>query len=264
MCFIHAKFTSKFHFKSLQIVTHDLIAGGRTVPVTNENRILYIHQLAQFRVCDQTREQIKALVRGFRQVRCTSFVVFYHIQRSQVISPTWLTLFSPAELQMLISGTSDDIDLQDLRKHTNYYGGYHNQHRVIAWLWDILKSDFDAKERRLFLKVAIVFPRCFLLILHCLQFVTSCSKAPLLGFAHLEPPFSIRCVEVPDDSDSGDTVGSIVRGFLSMKKSAESTSRLPTASTCFNLLKLPNYSKKSVLKEKLRYAIHSGTGFELS
>jgi len=31
------------------------------------------------------------------------------------------------------------------------------------------------------------------------QFVTSCSKAPLLGFAHLEPPFSIRCVEVSDD-----------------------------------------------------------------
>lgn len=29
-----------------------------------------------------------------------------------------------------------------------------------------------------------------------LQFVTSCSKPPLLGFAHLEPPFSIRCVEV--------------------------------------------------------------------
>jgi len=35
--------------------------------------------------------------------------------------------------------------------------------------------------------------------LYCVQFVTSCSKAPLLGFAHLEPPFSIRCVEVSDD-----------------------------------------------------------------
>jgi len=34
------------------------------------------------------------------------------------------------------------------------------------------------------------------------QFVTSCSKAPLLGFAHLEPPFSIRCVEVSDDQVS--------------------------------------------------------------
>lgn len=39
------------------------------------------------------------------------------------------------------------------------------------------------------------------------QFVTSCSKSPLLGFAHLEPPFSIRCVEVSDDEDTGDTIG---------------------------------------------------------
>ena len=39
------------------------------------------------------------------------------------------------------------------------------------------------------------------------QFVTSCSKPPLMGFAHLEPPFSIRCVEVGDDDDIGDTIG---------------------------------------------------------
>ena len=40
-----------------------------------------------------------------------------------------------------------------------------------------------------------------------MQFVTSCSKPPLLGFAHLQPPFSIRCVEVCDDEDNGDTIG---------------------------------------------------------
>ena len=70
-----------------------------------------------------------------------------------------------------------------------------------------------------------------------------------------------------------------------------SQNRLPTASTCFNLLKLPNYQKKATLKvskwkleycfsysfelskarslispfqEKLRYAITCNTGFELS
>ncbi|ELV09550.1 Ubiquitin-protein ligase E3B [Tupaia chinensis] len=77
------------------------------------------------------------------------------------------------------------------------------------------------------------------------QFVTSCSRPPLLGFAYLKPPFSIRCVEVSDDQ-------------------REPGGRLPTSSTCFNLLKLPNYSKKSVLREKLRYAISMNTGFELS
>lgn len=39
-------------------------------------------------------------------------------------------------------------------------------------------------------------------VFHCpslFQFVTSCSRPPLLGFAYLKPPFSIRCVEVSDD-----------------------------------------------------------------
>ena len=58
--------------------------------------------------------------------------------------------------------------------------------KVIVWLWDILENDFTKAERSAFLK-----------------FVTSCSCPPLLGFAHLQPPFSIRCVEVGDDEDRG-------------------------------------------------------------
>ena len=40
--------------------------------------------------------------------------------------------------------------------------------------------------------------------------------------------------------------------------------RLPTASTCMNLLKLPNFPDKATLKTKLLYAIESDAGFELS
>ena len=42
------------------------------------------------------------------------------------------------------------------------------------------------------------------------------------------------------------------------------TDRLPTAATCFNLLKLPNFKSKKVLKERLLYAIKSESGFDLS
>ncbi|CAJ0938293.1 unnamed protein product, partial [Mesorhabditis belari] len=213
-----------------KVNTVDLVPGGRALPVTNENKISYIHKMAKYRVYTQTRHQQKAFVDGFQSV----------------LNPEWLFLFAPHELQHLISGTTTDIDLQDLRKHVQYYGGFHSNHRLIKWLWQILESDFSAEERRLFLK-----------------FVTSCSRGPLLGFAYLEPPFSIRCVEVSDDLDQGDTLASVVRGFLAIKRK-EAPSRLPTASTCFNLLKLPNYSKKSTLLQKLRYAIHSETGFELS
>ncbi|XP_058832317.1 ubiquitin-protein ligase E3C [Topomyia yanbarensis] len=71
-----------------------------------------------------------------------------------------------------------------------------------------------------------------------LKFVTSCSRPPLLGFKDLDPPF---CIQNAGDTD-----------------------RLPSASTCMNLLKLPAFEKEDVLREKLLYAIQSGSGFELS
>lgn len=186
----------------------------------------------------QIDEQCNAFVKGFRSI----------------ISPDWLAMFSTPELQRLISGDNIPIDLNDLRRNTKYYGGFHNNHRLIVWLWDILDNDFTNEELGLLLK-----------------FVTSCSKPPLLGFAHLQPSFSIRCVEVAEDLDVGDTVGSVLRGFLTISngrlgkgKKNENVFRLPTSSTCFNLLKLPNYQKKSVLRDKLKYAIKSNTGFELS
>ncbi|XP_026282026.1 ubiquitin-protein ligase E3B [Frankliniella occidentalis] len=213
-----------------RVVTHELVPGGRVIPVTNENKINYIHLMAHFRMHTQIREQTAAFIRGFRSL----------------INVEWLQLFSTPELQRLISGDNVPLDLRDLRRHTQYYGGFHDSHRVVNWLWDVLDRDFSEDERALFLK-----------------FVTSCSKPPLLGFAHLEPPFSIRCVEVGDDEDTGDTIASVIRGFFTIRKK-DPQNRLPTSSTCFNLLKLPNYQKKSTLREKLRYAVSSNTGFELS
>ena len=65
-----------------------------------------------------------------------------------------------------------------------------------------------------------------------------------------QPPFTIHRVR----SD---------RSFFE-QMARKDEDRLPTASTCMNLLKLPPYSKTSNLKEKLLYAINSGAGFELS
>ncbi|KAH8253412.1 hypothetical protein KR032_005476 [Drosophila birchii] len=71
-----------------------------------------------------------------------------------------------------------------------------------------------------------------------LRFVTSCSRPPLLGFKDLDPPFLIQ--------NAGDM------------------ERLPTASTCTNLLKLPPFNSVEQMREKLLYAIQSNAGFELS
>lgn len=40
--------------------------------------------------------------------------------------------------------------------------------------------------------------------------------------------------------------------------------RLPSASTCMNLLKLPVADDKETMRKKLAYAIEAAAGFELS
>ena len=142
------------------------------------------------------------------------------------------------ELQRLINGDDAPVDIADLRKHTKYAGGYHGASPTVRDLWAIL-GELSREDRSRFLK-----------------FVTSCSKPPLLGFAHLQPPFTIQCVAA-----DGDETPSVL-AFLGMGR--KETGRLPTASTCFNLLKLPNFRSKKVLREKLLYAIRAGAGFELS
>ncbi|CEP08172.1 hypothetical protein [Parasitella parasitica] len=56
------------------------------------------------------------------------------------------------------------------------------------------------------------------------KFVTSCSRPPLLGFKELVPQFCLRNAGVDEE-------------------------RLPTSSTCVNLLKLPNYPTYQILRE---------------
>ncbi|KAL5017056.1 hypothetical protein ScPMuIL_006645 [Solemya velum] len=72
-----------------------------------------------------------------------------------------------------------------------------------------------------------------------LKFVTSCSRPPLLGFKDLYPAFCIHHGGTEAD-------------------------RLPTASTCMNLLKLPEFRDEKTMQTKLLYSIESGAGFELS
>ena len=106
-------------------------------------------------------------------------------------------------------------------------------------------NEFSPKEKSLFLK-----------------FVTSCSKPPVGGFQFLEPAFTIRFVDISSSSDEqGHRLGKAIGSLFGFRKDA---THLPTAATCFNLLKLPAYSSRSLLKTKLLYAIHSGAGFELS
>lgn len=191
-------------------VTKELRPGGSQIPVTNQNRLVYISYIARYRLQLQPQYQTNAFLQGL----------------GQIIQPAWLSMFNQAELQTLVSGENADIDVEDLRRNTQYGGVYtigddNQEHPTVQLFWRVMHG-MNNEERQ---KV--------------LRFVTSTPRAPLLGFSHLNPRFSIR-----DSSDDQE--------------------RLPSTSTCVNLLKLPRYSSAETLRSKLLYAVSSGAGFDLS
>ena len=72
-----------------------------------------------------------------------------------------------------------------------------------------------------------------------LKFSTSLVKPPLFGFSALKPRFAIQFVHTSVD-------------------------HLPSSSTCVYLLRLPCYTSKQQMKEKILQAISSNAGFGLA
>ncbi|XP_020590733.1 E3 ubiquitin-protein ligase UPL6 [Phalaenopsis equestris] len=189
----------------------ELLPGGKDIHVTKENVITYIHLIANHRLNYQIRHQSSHFLRGFQQL----------------IEKEWIEMFSEHEIQILISGSLENLDMDDLRSNAHYSGGYNENHPVIDVFWEVLKS-FSFEYQKKFLK-----------------FVTGCSRGPLLGFRYLEPKFCIQRA-----------APSIV--------AEEDLDRLPTTATCMNLLKLPPYKSIEQMRNKLIYAINADAGFDLS
>ena len=140
--------------------------------------------------------------------------------------PHWLRMFARRELQLLISGDEGGLDVDDMQRHTalQQFGPAHD---VVRWFFEVVRELTPQQQRQL------------------MMFATSCSNAPLLGFAYLQPPFTLARQLADNGSDAGDA-------------------NLPSAASCFNVLRLPVYSSKQALKEKLIIAIESRAGFEFS
>ncbi|BFZ57120.1 ubiquitin-protein ligase (E3) [Savitreella phatthalungensis] len=175
-------------------------------PVTNSNRLHYIHLVCNYKLNARIAKQTQAFVAGLKAV----------------VDPKCLAMFGVVELQALVGGVSGSIDVDDLEKHTEYGNTSAAQDPSIRLFWQVVREMDEADQRNL------------------VKFVTSTPRPPLLGFSELQPKFSVRMV------------------------AGEDATRLPTASTCVNLLKLPRYKDKQTMRDKLRYAITSAAGFDLS
>ncbi|CAE7132589.1 unnamed protein product [Rhizoctonia solani] len=141
-----------------EVTVTNLVPNGADKPVTAENRYQYILMVAHYRLKTQIRKQTDAFMEGL----------------ADIIDAKWLRMFNQQELQMLIGGTPDQIDIDDLRANCVYGGLYDDSHEVIERFWRVVNTLNQDQRRAL------------------LRFVTSCSRPPLLGFKELNPRFAIR------------------------------------------------------------------------
>ncbi|RXN09756.1 E3 ubiquitin- ligase HACE1 isoform X2 [Labeo rohita] len=136
------------------------------------------------------------------------------------IPPSLIQLFDEYELELLLSGMPE-IDVMDWKKNTEYTSGYDLQEPVIQWFWEVVEN--LTQEERVLL----------------LQFVTGSSRVPHGGFAFLMGGSGLQKF----------TVAAV----------PYTSNLLPTSSTCINMLKLPEYPSKDVLRDRLLVALHCGS-----
>ncbi|RHY60464.1 hypothetical protein DYB30_005039 [Aphanomyces astaci] len=145
-----------------------------------------------------------------------------------------LTMLSAADWSVLLAdpsrqmwpGGADEIRAAMVCDH-----GYTMDSRAIGWLVDIL-AELAPDDQRLFVR-----------------FVTGSHRLPMGGLARLDPALTVVRKLTVDDASSSTANDAI----------------LPSASTCTNYLKLPDYSSKDIMRTKLLYCIHEGQlSFHLS
>jgi len=115
-----------------------------------------------------------------------------------------------------------DVDV-DLLQRVVEYEGYSKDDAVISYFWDVLR-EMTTHERKLFL-----------------QFVWARTRLPMKE-SDFDAPFKVQ-------KDFKNTGGN-------------ANAALPSASTCFFSLSLPDYKDKATLKRKLLYAINNVTTME--
>lgn len=144
---------------------------------------------------------------------------------NQVFPIEHLKIFNEEELERILCGEEDSWAINELADHIKFDHGYTASSPPIVHLLEIIR-EFDHDQRRAFL-----------------QFVTGTPRLPPGGLASLSPKLTI------------------VRKHCSNRADTD----LPSVMTCANYLKLPPYSSKDKMKEKLLYAIIEGQGsFHLS
>jgi hypothetical protein len=134
-----------------EIKHRELIPGGANIPVTGENRLEYVEAYTKWVLDDSISRQFKAFARGFHTVA----------------GGPALTLFTPAELELLVCGLPH-LDFEGLQRAAKYEGGYSADSTAVKWFWELVRGTFTLEQKRQFL-----------------MFTTGSDRAPVGGLSTL-------------------------------------------------------------------------------
>jgi len=188
-----------------------LCPGGERRPVTNENRKEYVDLYVRYLLDSAVSRQFEPFKRGF----------------FTVCGGNALSLFRPEEIELLVRGSEEPLDIDSLRLAANYdnWGGESGRaknpaesEKTIQWFWQTFEQASPQDQRKLLL------------------FITGSDRIPAMGAASLS--IRISCL--------GDDCG-----------------RYPTARTCFNTLTLWRYTSRERLETMLWRAVRESEGFGL-
>ncbi|XP_052242685.1 E3 ubiquitin-protein ligase HACE1-like isoform X2 [Dreissena polymorpha] len=138
---------------------------------------------------------------------------------NQYVPQKLVRLFDEYELEVLLSGIQK-IEVEDWKANT-VYTDCDPATPVVQWFWEVVE-EFSDRER-----------------FQLLQFATGSSRLPFGGFGNLR------------------TDGQTQQFTISLVPYTPGL--LPTASTCVNFLRLPNYPSKAETRDRLLVAIECGS-----
>ena len=170
--------------------------------------------------------------------------------------PSLISLFTPEELELLIAGLPD-IDVADLKRHTEYLG-YRPTDEAVQFFWQAVES-FDASDRA-----------------RLLMFVTGTSKVPLGGFKALRGQRGPQLFTLQKAGGDPEALPASHTCFVSRRRRSHACAlarasrqrahrnlrRAPPLLVTQNQLDLPPYRDADTMRDKLLVAVREcGEGF---
>lgn len=206
--------------------TFELCPGGANILVTSQNASAYVESVFKTILSSGVEKQLNAFRKGLNGI-----FPIHHLE-----------IFYEDEIDAMVCGDvyHSDWTFEMISSAIRCDHGYSSDSIPIINLIEVL-VDLDNEDKRRFLK-----------------FVTGSPRLPVGGFLALNPRLTIvrkGSAKSTPASPGGDDVSS----------GEARDNDLPSVMTCANYFKLPPYSSKQILKDRLLFAIREGQGsFDLS